>query len=83
MPDTRDGEHETCTFCGKGRYKVQSLVSGPPGVNICNECIEICNTILVEENRKQALAASDSAPLSRDSIPSPSKIKAYLDDYVI
>ena len=83
MPDTRDGEHETCTFCGKGRYKVQSLVSGPPGVNICNECIEICNTILVEEDRKQALAASDSAPLSPDNIPSPSKIKSYLDDYVI
>ena len=83
MDDTRGGDNETCTFCGKSRYKVSSLISGPPGVNICNECIEICNTILVEENRKQALATSDAPPLSRDNIPTPARINAYLDDYVV
>ncbi len=83
MPNARGGENETCTFCGKGRYKVQSLISGPPGVNICNECIEICNTILVEENRKQALAATDTSAITQEAIPAPAQIKAYLDEYVI
>ncbi|MEY3161645.1 MAG: ATP-dependent endopeptidase clp ATP-binding subunit, partial [Planctomycetota bacterium] len=44
---------ERCTFCEKSRHHVQSLISGPPGVFICNECIDICNTILREEDRKQ------------------------------
>ena len=43
---------ERCTFCEKSRHHVQSLIAGPPGVYICNECIEICNTILKEEERK-------------------------------
>jgi ATP-dependent Clp protease ATP-binding subunit ClpX len=79
----RGTESETCTFCGKTRYKVNSLISGPPGVNICNECVDICNTILLEENRKQALSAADTSPISRDAIPSPPRIKGYLDEYVI
>jgi len=79
----RAGENENCTFCGKSRYKVNSLISGPPGVNICNECIDICNTILLEENRKQKLSTGDAAPLSKDKIPAPTRIKAYLDEYVI
>ena len=37
---------ERCTFCEKSRHHVQSLISGPPGIYICNECIEICNTFL-------------------------------------
>ena len=43
---------ERCTFCEKSRHHVQSLIAGPPGVYICNECVEICNTILKEEDRK-------------------------------
>jgi ATP-dependent Clp protease ATP-binding subunit ClpX len=43
---------ERCTFCEKSRHHVQSLISGPPGIYICNECIEICNTILKEEDRR-------------------------------
>ncbi|HKX45458.1 MAG TPA: ATP-dependent Clp protease ATP-binding subunit ClpX [Planctomycetota bacterium] len=47
------GRHvERCTFCEKTRHHVQSLIAGPPGVYICNECIEICNSILQEEQRR-------------------------------
>jgi ATP-dependent Clp protease ATP-binding subunit ClpX len=77
------GDQESCTFCGKPRYKVNNLISGPPGVNICNECVEICTTILVEESRKQALAATDATPLSQDSIPTPAEIVAHLNSYVV
>ena len=43
---------ERCTFCEKTRHHVASLIAGPPGVYICNECIEICNSILQEEQRR-------------------------------
>ena len=50
---TGRGRHvERCTFCEKRRHHVVSLIAGPPGVYICNECIEICNSILQEEQRR-------------------------------
>jgi ATP-dependent Clp protease ATP-binding subunit ClpX len=59
------GRHvERCTFCEKRRHHVASLIAGPPGVYICNECIEICNSILQEEQRRspEAAAAAASRP---------------------
>ena len=50
---TGKGKHvERCTFCEKRRDHVVSLIAGPPGIYICNECIEICNSILQEEHRR-------------------------------
>ncbi len=49
---------ERCTFCAKNRHVVDSLIAGPPGVYICNECVELCNSILVEEVRR----GGDAAP---------------------
>jgi ATP-dependent Clp protease ATP-binding subunit ClpX len=83
MTTRRRQDSETCTFCGKGRAKVNSLISGPPGINICNECIEICNTILSEENRKQTLITKEPAPAERTDVPKPSEIKKFLDEYVV
>ena len=37
-----------CSFCGKGQEEVKKLIAGP-SVYICNECIELCNEIMVEE----------------------------------
>ena len=42
---------ERCTFCEKSRHHVKSLIAGPPGIYICDECIDICNSILLEEER--------------------------------
>jgi len=75
------GYSERCSFCGKSRHMVESLVAGPPGIYICNECIELCNTILLEERR--------SAPTSGPSlsttlqIRTPREIVEFLDQYVI
>ncbi|MBI5432865.1 MAG: ATP-dependent Clp protease ATP-binding subunit ClpX [Planctomycetes bacterium] len=53
-PSSNRGRHvERCTFCEKRRHHVASLIAGPPGVYICNECIEICNSILQEEQRRR------------------------------
>ncbi len=58
---TGKGKHvERCTFCEKRRDHVVSLIAGPPGIYICNECIEICNSILQEENRR-ATGSPDGA----------------------
>ncbi len=75
---------ERCTFCEKSRHHVQSLIAGPPGVYICNECIEICNTILKEESRKGGGSATFVKDLVlKDKIPVPSEIHRRLSEYVI
>ncbi|ETZ05095.1 MULTISPECIES: ATP-dependent Clp protease ATP-binding subunit ClpX [Holospora] len=81
--DKKNGvETETilrCSFCGKSQYEVQKLIAGPT-VFICNECIELCNDILKEENRRNRFS---SAGDNKNKIPVPWDIKATLDEYVI
>ncbi len=61
-PPSNRGRHvERCTFCEKRRHHVSSLIAGPPGVYICNECIEICNSILQEEQRRSPQGGSGPA----------------------
>jgi ATP-dependent Clp protease ATP-binding subunit ClpX len=77
---------ERCTFCEKSRHHVQSLISGPPGIYICNECIEICNTILKEEDRKQKGGSSPTFVkdlVLKDKVPTPEQMHKRLSEYVI
>ena len=78
---------ERCTFCEKSRHHVQSLISGPPGIYICNECIEICNTILKEEDRKKGSGGSTATYVKdlvlKDKVPTPEEIFNKLGDYVV
>jgi len=96
---TGRGRHiERCTFCEKRRHHVASLIAGPPGVYICNECIEICNSILQEEQRRspEARAQATGAPgpggvrragapaaEGLKRLPTPIEIARHLDEYVI
>ncbi|MEE8106529.1 MAG: ATP-dependent Clp protease ATP-binding subunit ClpX [Planctomycetota bacterium] len=73
---------ERCTFCGKSRHMVDSLVAGPPDVYICNECVDLCNTILMEENRKTTPARGSSFADGL-RIRKPREIREFLDEYVI
>ncbi len=61
---------------------VDALVAGPPGVYICNECIELCNSILLEENRN-APATKESGTEVRVNLLTPREIHGFLDSYVI
>jgi len=74
---------ERCTFCEKSRNQVQTLIAGPPGVYICNECVEICNSILQEERQHDPGAAFGGEGILREKIPTPAQITSYLDQYVI
>ena len=87
---TNRGRHvERCTFCEKRRHHVTSLIAGPPGVYICNECIEICNSILQEEQRRNPETAGAQSTTTTSSTPKPSQlptpvtIARRLDEYVI
>jgi ATP-dependent Clp protease ATP-binding subunit ClpX len=69
-----------CSFCGKTQDQVKRLIAGP-NVYICNECIELCLSILEDENvveRQQPVKEDKSIELS-----SPKEMKQILDDYVI
>ena len=67
-----------CSFCGKSQHDVKKLIAGPT-VFICDECIELCNDIIIEEfeEEKQASNEQDSG------LPKPHEIKDFLDGYVI
>ena len=65
----------TCSFCGKSQREVRKLIAGPT-VYICDECIKLCNDIIVDENQKE-----DGKP--QVALPTPLEIKTFLDDYVI
>ncbi len=75
----RDGKEGKlyCSFCGKSQKEVKKLIAGPT-VYICNECIELCNEIIAEEDAKE-----DSLKKSYSPLPSPPQIKEFLDEYVI
>jgi len=66
-----------CSFCGKSQHDVKKLIAGPT-VFICDECIELCNEIIVEE-----LSGEKKEQKREAGIPKPAEIKAKLDDYVI
>jgi ATP-dependent Clp protease ATP-binding subunit ClpX len=65
----------SCSFCGKSQREVRKLIAGPT-VYICDECIKLCNDIIADENERE-----EGKP--QVSLPTPSEIKAFLDDYVI
>jgi ATP-dependent Clp protease ATP-binding subunit ClpX len=77
-------EIEKCSFCGKSRNLVDSLIAGPPGIYICNECVELCSSILVEEVRKGTTygPGRKSAP-GTGRVPPPREIMERLGEYVI
>ena len=81
MPNGTNIQEIHCSFCGKSEHQVNRLIEGP-GVYICDECIEFCNSLL------------DPQPIERPTrgkkkkeeefvLPKPAEIKAHLDEYVI
>ena len=81
-----DDKHEIrCSFCGKPQSSVHKLIAGP-NVYICNECIEICQSILDEEFGYEAdtpTASVMKAAAGPEKLPTPRELKETLDQYVI
>ena len=70
-----DKKQLKCSFCGKNQDQVKRLIAGP-GVYICDECIDLCSEIIQDE-------FEENVELDTTSLPKPSEIKNYLDQYVI
>ena len=81
-----------CSFCGKSQDEVERMIIGP-GVNICNECITLCHSLLDEEGtpddaqrtnvRPRGTANRSANAVAPINILTPAEIKAGLDQYVI
>src|SRR6187455_143461 len=76
MTTKKAGENEVlrCSFCNKDQNDVRKLIAGPT-VFICDECVEVCNDIIADDNK------FDRG--TRASLPMPLEIKKFLDEYVI
>jgi hypothetical protein len=73
---SRTANHEalSCSFCNKSQVDVAKLVAGP-GVFICNECVDLCNQIIMDElDRKNGPPAFADPPLDTQEPPA---IKAW------
>ena len=73
----KSGELEIlrCSFCNKDQNDVRKLIAGPT-VFICDECVEVCNDIIADDNRFEHRGGQSPLPV-------PQEIKKFLDEYVI
>ena len=68
-----------CSFCGKDQEAVDRIIAGP-GAYICNECVQLCMSILDEDYEPMEHSSAAEIP---DVIPTPREIRAVLDEYII
>jgi ATP-dependent Clp protease ATP-binding subunit ClpX len=69
---------EFCSFCGRTADMVERLIAGPPDVYICNECVDLCDSILERE-----AAQRGKSPLKLKRVPAPQEVKSELDQFVV
>ena len=77
----KNDEHRSvrCSFCGKHQEQVARIIAGP-GAYICNECVQLCMSILDEDYEADEPQTSLDMP---DVIPTPREIREVLDQYII
>ena len=72
------GKNKCCSFCGKPKEETRRLITGPEGVCICDECIDICKNMVDELHEGEEPAQSEAVTLKK-----PAEIKAELDKYIV
>jgi len=81
MSDIDQKEPECkCSFCGKNQDEVEKLIAGPD-VYICDECIELCNEIVLEEDLDDEGVSAEEA--YHTASLKPKEINDHLEEYVI
>lgn len=73
MSDKKD---YTCSFCGKAKDEVKTLIAGP-NQYICNECVDLCYDIIHETR------ITDTNLEKSGDVPTPDEIKEFLDAHII
>ena len=69
-----------CSFCGKTQNQVFKLITGPDGINICDNCVNICADILEEEMEELEAEMLNDMDIN---LKKPEELKAFLDEYVV
>jgi ATP-dependent Clp protease ATP-binding subunit ClpX len=69
-----------CSFCKRSHDDVDRLIAGPDGVYICNYCVELCHSLLVDED---VVSNTDSAEFEAEELLSPRELMNHLDEYVV
>ncbi len=77
MPKKNDVHKESCSFCGKSYNDVRRLIRGSQDTFICDECVELCHSIVQQE------ASGEQQPVGFSYIPAPVEIEDMLNEYVI
>jgi ATP-dependent Clp protease ATP-binding subunit ClpX len=75
---TRD---HRCSFCGRTQQDVERLIAGPDGIFICNYCVQLCYSLLQEEDEDDA--PNPSKEFYPERLLSPRELMAHLDEYVV
>lgn len=75
-----------CSFCGRFKDEVGKMIAGPNGIYICEDCIDVCNRVILEDIMEEEDV--DDNTLKKDLIqnsetPTPEQIKKILDEYII
>ena len=68
-----------CSFCGKRQEQVKRMMSGPSNVYICNECVDLCNSLI----REDLYETENRFAHDPEKLPTPREIKEYMDNYII
>ena len=69
-------KNQSCSFCGKPKEETRRLITGPDGACICDECVEICKSMVDDWEKEKA--PKEQVPLKK-----PAEIKAELDKYIV
>ncbi|MBQ7368773.1 MAG: ATP-dependent Clp protease ATP-binding subunit ClpX [Clostridia bacterium] len=69
-------KNQHCSFCGKPKEDTRKLITGPDGACICDECVEICKSMVDEWEESKA-------PQKQVPLKKPAEIKAELDQYIV
>ncbi|MBQ6463112.1 MAG: ATP-dependent Clp protease ATP-binding subunit ClpX [Pseudobutyrivibrio sp.] len=77
----RNDDKIRCSFCGKTQNQVRKLIAGPNGAFICDECVDICQEIIVEE--LEDFGPAEDTDSIEINLQKPEDMKAFLDEYVI
>ena len=68
-------EEQCCSFCGKPKSRTKVLISGPNGLAICDECVQICEEEIHSARQEKAA--------DRVALKKPAELKAELDKYIV
>ena len=79
MP-SEDEETLRCSFCGKTQHEVLKLIAGPGGICICDECVDICATVMSEEGRD--VAAKPGIEFAEGFADAAPAVLAYFSDCI-